>query len=137
MGFALLNQRILGDIHGSGSISFSARFLMGNGDRRASGGRQQHKQPVVVVGTKRSYKGDVWSGSRLVGWALEGRPGPRRGRWTECTSFQRGVEPHPTDSRYMERRCARALSQSPTWHARTRTHSHGHAASFHRSIMVL
>ena len=44
---------------------------MGNSDRRGPGGRQQHEQSMVALGTGRSFEGNVWSGSRLVGRPLE------------------------------------------------------------------
>src|SRR6185503_6625865 len=93
--------RGLGDYIDPSILSLPTRVFMGDGDRRTSGRRQQYEQPVVDVGTERSYAGEVWSGSRLVGWALERRPGPRRGRWTERASLQRGMEPHPADPRHV------------------------------------
>ena len=45
-----------GEHHASSNLSFSKRIFVGNGNRRASSGRQQHQQQLVEVGTGRSHQ---------------------------------------------------------------------------------
>src|SRR5215212_1136093 len=88
-------------LNDSSSVSFPARILMGDGHRRASGGRQQHEQSMVDVGTGRTHAGDIGTGLRLVGRTLERGLRPRGRERTKRPSHVRRMEPHPTDAGHL------------------------------------
>ena len=131
-----LETRKRGDYISPGNLSFPPSSY---GERQPppSGGRQQHEQSVVEVGTGRSHAGDVGSGLRLVGRPLEGRLRPGRGAGQSTPPHVGGMEPHPAHTPDTWDEGALERYRSMLRGMKARHHTHDHPAPFFRSTLVL